>query len=456
MLGLIKKAGFALVVFCLSIPAGMMAQETSVLYNFSGLPQSAFVNPAIQNTTGRLVIGMPVFSGVYGDWNSSVPLNSLFSRGFSYSFSRFYNALGEQGSARVNAGVTVFFASMKHQDYTFSLSVSERGFGAGRFDREIVRFIRDGTLGFFGTNEDLGSATFFFRHYRELAPGISKQIWEGLDIGIRPKVLFGKLNFEMEEMFMSVESPEENGKMFLKPEGTFKLSGPFKHKRDTIFHFSSFTAGVSPGDYFFQPRNLGVALDFGIVYRPNKFAEWSFSITDAGLIGFRHNSFDTKFSRPIIYSANRPYQSNAPDEDCYLEPREALKAFGDSVSYIIDVSDAEKRNYSALPTKIHAAAKFRLSEKTTLGASNQVTFFSDKTQNSFTPFVETFFFPNLGMYGSLTLMNFSAVLPGFGLTYTGDFLQFYLAGNNISGIFQPASAKHVNLCLGINFLFKTK
>ncbi|HDR52895.1 MAG TPA: hypothetical protein ENN90_14955 [Mariniphaga anaerophila] len=456
MLGLIKRTGFALVAFCLSVPAGMMAQETAALYHFSGLPQSAFVNPAIHNTTGKLVIGMPLFSGVYGTWNSSVPLNSLFSRGFSYSFSRFYNALGEQGSARANAGVTVFYASLKHQDYTFSLSVSERGFGAGQFDREIVRFIRDGTLEFFGKNEDLGTASFFFRHYRELAPGISKQIWEGLDIGIRPKVLFGKLNFEMEEMHLSVESPGDNDKMFLKPEGSFKLSGPFNHKLDTVFRFSSFTAGVSPGDYFFQLRNLGVGVDFGMVYRPNKFAEWSFSITDAGLIGFRHNSFDTEFTRPVIYSENRPYQSHAPDEDFYLEPREALKAFGDSVSYIIDVNDAEKRNYSALPMKIHAAAKFRFSENTTLGASNQVTLFSNKTQNSFTPFVETFFFPNLGMYGSLTLMNFSAVLPGFGLTYTGDFLQFYLAGNNISGIFQPASAKHVNLCLGINFLFKTK
>lgn len=440
----------------LSGSAGVLAQEASLLFRLPDIPQSSLENPAVQNSTGRLVIGIPLLSGIYGSWDSNLPFNSLFSEGFSYSFYRFYDSIEEQGRAWTGAGMTMFFASLVIHDFTISLSVSERGFSAGEFDREIVRFIRDGTMDFYGKNENLGDASFFFRQYREVAPGISKRVNDMLDIGVRPKILFGKFNFETRDLNFSVETAEEKNRLLLIPDGSFMLTGPFLHERNHVLNYSRFVANVSPGDYFFQPRNMGFALDMGVVFRPGKFSEWSLSLIDAGLIGFRYDSFDVKFERPVMYSRFLPYQSHTPDNSWYMEPREALRAFGDSVSYIIDVKNAGKRTYSALPLKFNTQFKYRFSEKTSAGVSNQLLLHSRYSQNRFTPYVETILFPGFKAFGSITLLNFSALLPGFGFSYTGKNLQYFCAVNNIPGIVQPASAKHLNLCLGVNFLFDTQ
>src|SRR5690606_41813562 len=62
---------------------------------------------------------------ISGQWNSSVPLNALFSKGFSYSFHRLYDSLDEKGEIQASAGAAVFYASFKHNEYSFSFSRSE-------------------------------------------------------------------------------------------------------------------------------------------------------------------------------------------------------------------------------------------------------------------------------------------------------------------------------------------
>ncbi len=453
----VKKTGFVLAVTCLVFSVDVPAQETAPLTFLSGVPQSAFENPAVQNQTGKLVIGVPVLSGVYGQWNSSVPFNSLFQEGFSYNLHRFYDALDEQGNARASAGMTMFYANLERNGYTFSLSVSERAFSASVFDREIVRIIRDGIMDFYDSSEDLGNASFYLRHYREVAPGISKRVWKNLDVGIRPKILFGKFNIDATDLHISTEADQERNQLLVRPEGSLTLSGPLSQSRDSADQFSSVSAHVFPGDYFFQFRNLGVALDAGVVFRPDKFTELSVSLIDVGMIGYRHNTFDVDFTQAARFPKENAYQSYNPDSenDDYMEPREALIAFGDSISYLVDVDEAEERSFSALPFKLNLKGKYRFSEKITAGLSNQFRYFRRFPQNMFSAFVETSLHPKFNMYGSFTLLNSESLLPGFGASYTAEWIQLFFASNNISGIIQPASSKDLNLCFGINFLFET-
>ncbi len=434
----------------------VQAQDAASLYFLPHVSQSSLDNPAIQNLSGKLVVGVPFLSGISGSWNANVPFNALFFNGFDYSFHKLYNSLEDEGQARASAGVAVFFASLKYTGYTLSLSVRERAFSEGVADREIVRFIRDGTQSFYGTNENLGSGTFFLTHYREVAPGISKRFFEYLDVGIRPKLLFGKFQFETEDLNFSVESDTERQELLFKSEGNFRLSGPFTHSRDSTYQFSTFSANVSPGDYFFQSRNLGVAIDFGLVYRPDRFSELSVSILDAGLIGFKHKSFDVEFDRPARYSGTSLYQSHTPDAGFYLEPREALIALSDSVSYLIDVEEATLRNITTLPFKINVAGKYKYSEKLTAGFNNQFTRYSLRPLNIFSVFLTTTLHKKFDFYGSLSLINSNSILPGFGAVYSTDKLQIYFTSNNILGIVQPMASKQLNLSFGINLLFDTE
>jgi hypothetical protein len=435
---------------------GARAQEWASLYYLPGISQASMENPAIQNESEKLVIGMPFLSGIFGQWNSSVPLDALFSKGFSYSFSRFYDALDEKGEVQASAGAAVFYTSLKRNDYSFSFSVSERAFSDGVFDREIVRIIRDGTQDFFGSNENLGNATLYLTHYREMATGVSKQLWKGFNVGIRPKILFGRFHFTGENLNLTVESNPQQ--LLLKTEGDFTLAGPLKHVRDSIYKASSFFADFSPGNYFFQARNLGVALDLGVLYKPDKFSEISLSVADAGLLGFKYQTFDTRFSRPVIYSEEDLYQSVDEDlkEPKYREPRQAIINFGDSLSYVLEVNKTNKRNFSALPLKINIAGKYIFSEKLTAGFHNQFKNYKLKPSNLFSVFATATLHPRFSFYGSLALFNTQNIYPGFGAGYTANWLQIYFTSNNILGIIQPMATKQLNLSFGINFLFETQ
>ena len=104
------KLTSVLILFrCLLSPAAG-AQEIIPYYLLPDIPQSTLYNPAYQNKTEKLAVGIPVLSGVYGTAEMNVPFNSLFSKGFSYDLNRFYNSLDERGIARAAAGISLFFS----------------------------------------------------------------------------------------------------------------------------------------------------------------------------------------------------------------------------------------------------------------------------------------------------------------------------------------------------------
>lgn len=438
--------------------AGFFAsgQETGTLFFLPGISQTSLENPAFRTDSEKLVFGIPFFSGISGQWNSSVPLNSLFYKGFDYSIHSLYDALDEKGKLQLSAGVTIFYAGFSHNDYSFSFAVSEKAFTEVIFDRDVLLIIRDGTQGYFGTDRDFGKASLFLTHYREIAPGFSKRIWEKLDIGFRPKILFGKLHFAGSDLNISVLNDKEKNNLHLLPKGDFTLSAPIDVKHFPLQKYTRYFLDISPGDYFFQLKNIGVALDFGILYRPDKFSELSFSINDAGFLGFNHKTFGISFSEPLIYTEKEAYQSVNKDAEKYREPREALISFGDSVSFVTEAGPAQTRHFSTLPLKINAAGKYSFSQNITAGFHNQLRYYQLNLINFFSVFGTTAINPRFSLYGSLTLRNTEAVLPGFGCSYTSEKFQIYFTSNNITGIIQPKATKQLNLSFGINYLFSTK
>jgi hypothetical protein len=443
-------------IFYFSILKITPAQETGSLFFLPGIPQYSFYNPAFQNKNDKLVIGVPLLSGIYGNWNFDVPLNTLFSKNFEYNIGSFYDALPETGKIHASAGITIFFASFRHEDYTLSFSVSERAFSSGKFDREIVRLIRDGTKNFFGTSEDFGTASVNLQQFREIAPALSKRVSEKLSAGVRAKILFGKLYLKTEDINLSVNTDPENKELLIEPKGSFYMAGPLEHKRDTIFNYSSFAPSISTENYFFRTKNMGIAFDAGIIFTPANHSEFTLSITDAGFTGFKNKSFDVDFDRAVKFKENNLYQSYNKNETDWLEPREALKRFVDSMLYIIDVNFTPERHLSYLPVKLNISGKYRFPGKLTAGIASQLMYQDRNISNLLSVYAHSSDEKKFQLAGGLTLYNFKNLMPGTGITYTTEKAQLYLSTNNISGLFNPGKSKHLNLCFGINLLFKTK
>ena len=441
---------------------GVKAQEAGSLFLLPAVVQGTYLNPAIQNKTDKLVIGLPFLSGNHFSWNANFPLDALFSNGlWNYSFHDFYDNLSVTGEGQASARLTMFYASLNYDEFSFSLSLSECAFGTTTFDREVVRLIRDGVRPYYGNDEYFGTGTANFTHYRELAFGISQRYWKELDIGIRPKILFGRTYFDAQDVGFSVETvnvnpngeePEEI--LHLKPEGTFSLTAPLEYTRDSVDDFIIFSNNARPGDYSFNFRNLGLALDIGAVFRPSEFYEFSASLLDFGFTSFKHNTMEVEFVDPVEYVEWSLYQSLDPDGDYYLEPREALMAFTDSVSYIIDVQDQKLRILEMLPFKINLSGKYNFTESFSAGLYNQFSFYGKHSLNVFSGFAQKRF-RRTEVGANLSLYNITNVWLGLAAAYTGKHVQYYISTNNILGIIQPASSKHLNLSFGINFLFTT-
>ncbi len=444
------------VVILMAFVPGINAQEDATLFFLPGISQSSLSNPAIQNRTDKLVVGIPFISGTGARWNASVPLNALFYDGFEYDVKRLYEALDETGTANASARLSMFFTSFQYNNFSFSFSVRERFFSEGVANREIARFIADGTAGSYGKNENFGAMTLFLTHYREVAQGFSLRLREDLDIGLRAKILFGKFHFSAKDLHFSAETDTEANEMLLTPEGSYFVSGPFVYSKNPDTHLSGFSVDAAPGDYFFKPKNLGIALDFGIIYRPNSFWELSASVLDAGMLGFRHKSYDVEFDRPIHFPEHSLYQSNHPEGAAYREPRVALQDIIDSVLQIISVKKLNTRNVLSLPVDIHFAARHNFNTKYSAGLHNQLSFYRLQPENMLSAFFTAAMSPKLDLFGSLSSVNFKNIMPGFGIVHTGGRVQIYFTSSNILSIIQPFASKQLNLSFGVNFLFATE
>jgi len=434
------------------------AQDADMLQLFSRVGQSSLLNPAVQNYSEKLVIGIPVVSGVYVGWYSNFAPNSIFSDDFStYSFNRFYDSLTETGKARLSGGVSIFYASLKQHDWNYSFTIHDKYFGTTKFNREIIKLINDGTLPYLGTEKNFGSGSFHFDYYRELAVGISRRVWKQLDFGIRPKLLFGKYNFDADNINFAVETNDQQ-QLILTPTGSFSITGPLKYSSKPEIDFNSFSADIVPGDYFFSFRNMGLAADIGFVYRPNRLWEISGSVLDLGFIGFKYKTFNVEFNEPIIYEEYELFQSNDPEntEMRYTEPKEALKAFGDSVSYNTNIAEAVFRNFEAIPIKLNVKAEYKHSQHLSLGIINQFSEYGEHSINKLSGYANTKIKNRFEFVGNLTLYNFAKIMVGAGGCYTADNFQFYIASGNIIGILQPTGANNINLCFGLNLFFTTK
>ena len=446
---ILKKAGHILFLLWMLFISKISAQETSQLLFLPGVPQASLENPAIQNQSGKLAIGIPVLSGIYVSLNSNMAFDYLFSEDFAYDFHRYYDMLGKYGKIQGGTKVSIFFASLKHNEYTFSVSVSERGNANANFDREIVRFLRDGILDYYGENHNLGTAFFQFRNYKEVGIGIAKEIWDGFDVGIRPKILFGKYFLDSKDVDMLAETNTQYNIFEILPQGSYFMSGPLSYDE-------SFRIKILPGDYFFQPKNLGFAFDAGIVFQSDNNIEWSAGLLDVGAIRFGHNIFDMKMARPFRYPRGNLFQSHTPKAKPYMEPWEALKQYIDSTSYLLEVVDAHKGMITLLPMKLNMAGKYRVSDITSIGISNQLTWYRRQPINMLSAFSHIRFGTRLELAGSLSLYDLSEIAPGFGTSFSTSWMQFFMSSNNILGFFYPSTAKHLNLCFGMNFLFDTQ
>uniref|UniRef100_UPI003217AC46 DUF5723 family protein n=1 Tax=uncultured Draconibacterium sp. TaxID=1573823 RepID=UPI003217AC46 len=442
---------FSLWILLITVIFPVLAQDGNPLQFLSDVSQSSRINPAFQNKTDKLIIGLPVLAGITVNWQSNFPINNLSTNNFTTDF---YNSLeNKSGKAFYSTHIPLIFLSFKNNIGTFRFSVSEKIIGKTNFSDEMVNFIAQGLLPYYGKSEDFGPLSFSSHYYREIAFAYSTEIIPNLHIGIRPKILFSKFYYAIEDAFYKVETLNETEILVLKPEGNYTVSGPIKVVVNQENNTEAIKPDIKPGDYFINFRNMGTGIDLGLNFTPNKETELSVSILDIGFTGLKHKTYNVTYTHPIHYTKEDLYQSAHPEAPRYWSPSEALAAFSDSIPSITTINNIQKGLVKTLPLQINAMLRHKLANHLQFGLSNHFTYYKNQSVNYLTGFIGTRLGQNFELAGTINVYDFERVFPGLGASYTSKSLQYFISTNNFLELVQPTSAKNLNLCFGVNFLF---
>jgi hypothetical protein len=441
-------------LFFLLATNASIAQEGTPLQFLSGVSQSSTYYPSLQNKTEKLVIGLPFLSGIGANWDANFSFNYLFSDQFSYSFEKFYEKLQEPGDAISSINIPIVYLSYRRENQTFGFSISEKMLADCNFDNEFLNFIAHGIEDYYGKDETFGPISLKAKIYREVKFSYARQINNRLSLGAGAKVLFGKFYYDMQNLNIAVTSDQSANTMQITPIGNFAISGPLSIEQYT--DSLDIKTNLDPGDYFFKFKNMGLAVDLGFTYETQEGTTISAAVNDLGFTTLKDNTYDVTYDGSLDYSAQDFYQSNdTTNINTYFEPKEALLAIIDSLPYLASEKQVYDRRYEMLPVKINLMVSQKINQSMSVGLSNNYTYQKDNSNN----FTSAFFYSTLGKHlelsTNLVLYNFEEIFPGFGINYTTRSTQLYLATNNILKLVQPTSAKNLNLCFGVNFLFST-
>jgi len=426
----------------------LQAQQSNTLFFMHSLPESNFINPAVQNNCG-LFIGLPALSSLHMHAsNSGFTANQLLNKvpgGYSLDVEKVTTRLAEKNIMISEFHTTILAVGLQRDDYYFTFTIQEKDNLASLYTRDLVNFAMKGNTQYEGQWINLTGSGVYYNHVREFAIGVSKVKNNALTVGIKAKLLFGKLNVTTGSTKIRMFTEENTLNLMFETDGGFNSSLPYSMAvgADGIYRFNSRYSN-SFSSFAFNRKNPGLAFDLGFIYQYSDRVTFSGSLLDLGLVWYRSNLTN--------YSVKGDYLYQGPGADSMIAER-----------FLWDVFDALNANVEAnleyqpyvyfLDPRLYLGATFRLNEMLDANLLLYNQFMPAKIQTSVNASLISRPLKNMEASLSWSYMNRSISNVGIGLAYGRSPVQFYLVSDNMLGFFWPMSAKNVNVRFGVNLHF---
>jgi len=425
------------------------AQQSNTLFFMHYLPESNFINPAVQSEC-KLFIGLPVISSVHlhvsnSGFTPAQLLNKNPDGSYTVDADNVLNKLAPRNLFTTELHTTILAVGLQREQYYFTFTIMEKDNTAALYSRDLVAFSLKGNTPFEGQWINFRGTGVLLNHVREYAIGISKVKNSNLTIGARVKLLFGKLNLTTGTTQIGMYTQENAFDLLIQADGGFNSSLPYSmgiNNQGTYRFYKRYDAGF--GSYFFNRRNPGIAIDLGFIYKYNNRLTLSGSLLDLGAIYYRSNLTN--------YSVRGNYLYQGPATDSIVSERYLWDIF-DGLNGVSRVDLGYDPYLFLLDPRLYLGATYRLNDKFNGNLLLYNRFFPVKVQTSITASVTTRPLRNMEASVSWSYMNRSLANVGFGLGYGRSPLQIYLVSDNILGFFLPMNAKNVNLRFGLNLNF---
>jgi hypothetical protein len=421
------------------------AQQSNSMYLMHGIPQSNILNPAVQIEC-RWFLGIPGLSSVHASYSNTAFSYRDLTEGNTWNLEQVESQMHRRDLYGSELSLQLFAIGHRLKSNYFTFSVDDRAHVYQTVPRDLV------TLALYGNYPSAGSYTSFsglrsFGAYsRQYTLGVSRVIRRSLTVGIRFKLLFGKAGIHTGPSDVGLSTDENNFDLFARGNYSLNLSLPLSVQQDGDGHITGITWDqVDYASFLLNRSNPGLAVDLGIIYRPDPKLTLSASLLDMGGLRWRTELNNINSEGTFVYEAI------ASSGDVISEA--FLGEFIDTLQNAFDVRVTQQAFASLLPAQLFLGASYQLKENLSLGVVNRNLLLRSKLHSSLTITATTSLTPGLRGTLSWSYLNRSVKNLGAVLALQGKGFQFHLASDNLPGFFRPFDSRSINFRMGVNVLF---
>ena len=425
------------IILFIILPLNLSGQLNNSMYFMPELYQARFLNPAYQHPC-RVNIGLPVLSSIYLNYANTnisghVIYNTKTDSGNVLVPSKLVKKLSKKNYVSLETHISLFSLGIKRNDNYFSFDITEKVDVYVGFPKDILDFVitgNDPEVNGKTTTKGLGVD---FNHYREYALGYSRPLNNQLTVGVKGKLLFGKLNLYTKKLDLDITTDPVDYSWLLELKSNIKSSIPgLTVPKDTA------TGLIGQPDInmdelltlntLLNRKNPGIAFDFGATYNYSEKIDFYASLIDLGFLRWRTNPIGLEQDGEIDFTGIGnilrigDYDYNEFLDSLYNE-------------FLVDVLN--KNYFSWLPPKIYAGATYKLTPGISLGALGRGMIYNRKIFPSLSLSANIQVFRSFKTAFTYSIINRSYNNAGLAFYVGRRGLQFYLVGDNLIGSIRP-------------------
>lgn len=442
------------------------AQNVNTLHFMRLNPYSNYTNPA-SFIPFNAYIGFPAAGNInFSLTNTSLHYNNIFKteagKPVVINADKLVKHLSNSGNwMNTNINIDILDFGFRVKRSFFSFSCRTRIDESLRFSKDVLAFPIKGNMNYLGENNtaDL-DIRLNLNAYTEIGIGVQTEINEHLYIGARPKLLFGLFNLRTQNMNAKIYTHESDCSIKMN----YGIDANMMSIVPIIFNDSSLvpTIGIEDFMHNWQSvfKNVGAAVDLGMVYRFNDRFGIAASVLDLGFIRWKSNG--TRFTGAID-SAGTYYDAgnfvfNGLSVDDLTAIRDNTSEYIDRLmNYFPIDKDCIEKYTTVLSTHFLVEGYYNFGKCHRLTALLQGKVINKKFIPSFTIAYDGNFFRILDVCVHYTMAKKSFLNLGVGLGVNLGIFQIYAATENILAVFGSPVLKtlmnssFVNAQLGIVF-----
>lgn len=458
-----KKIPFIILAL---VTINCFSQNKQILYNFTSVPQSLLSNPG-SDFKYSWYAGIPLLSGFSLNVGSSgFAVYDLFADNgvdFNTKLRNVVLSTSRNDKVSINQQLEIFSGGFKLGDWQkgsyFSFGMYQELDVFGYVPKDPALFALDGNQNYLGKVFDFGDLNARGELLSVFHLGYHKNVSEKLILGVRGKIYSSIFNI----------SSTKNSGYFYTTQGTNSaydqvISADVLANTSGFSNYTDNYSGNAQSDIIkktFLGGNLGLGIDVGLTYYPQKNIQFTASLVDIGFI--KHSKEVESYSYKGFYN----YVGLTPDF-VLGNSNDLIQEFNDA----IPLNTLNVKYTTWRPVKFNSSIQYSFGDgrssdcnctvddenkyANAVGAQLFVMSAPRSPLMALTAYYRRQIFDALEMKATYTIDTFSSKNIGLGLSTTVGKVNFYVLADNLLEYRDISKANSLSFQLGLNIIFPDK